>query len=346
MRRFAASTLVLFSAFGNPCLAQKAVTTASTPGPYPSIATTPSTSPSTNANPNASATFMLRDGTDVPLQFAQDLNSKTASEGDPIVFTLTDDLKVGDAIVAKAGSKAFGEVTRAEKSGMLGKAGDLNIRLNYLKIGETKVSLRGTKGKEGESGTTGVIILTVLFGPIGLIKHGKDVGIKQGQALHAYVSEDTLIAASAPVVSTVVAAVSVAPPTALTPAAVAPVRVAATPQAASVPSSIPQMASIAVESSVKGADIEVDGQFAGSTPSTVSVAPGPHTIVVKKTGYTDWTRSLNVVGNGVHLSADLSAQPQRATTRTSRKRTLPVRCYPASVCGTGDAGTSTGGAAQ
>ncbi len=134
---------------------------------------------------------MLRDGDDVLLKFAQDISSKTAAEGDPVMFTLTDDLKVNGVVVAKEGSKAVGEVTHAEHSGMMGKAGQLDIRLDYLKVGDTKVHLRGTKGKEGESGTTGAVVLTVLFGPIGLIKHGKNIDIKEGTSLHAYVSDDT-----------------------------------------------------------------------------------------------------------------------------------------------------------
>jgi hypothetical protein len=126
----------------------------------------------------------------VNLQFAQDLSSKTAAEGDPVALTLVDDLKVGNVVVAKAGAHAVGEVTKAEKSGMMGKAGDLSIRLDYIKVGDDKIRLRGTNGKEGASGVTSTVVLTVLFGPIGLIKHGKNVEIKQGQALHAFVSDD------------------------------------------------------------------------------------------------------------------------------------------------------------
>lgn len=95
------------------------------------------------------------------------------------------------------------------------------------------------------------------------------------------------------------------------------------------------MASVFVESSVKGADIEVDGQFAGSTPSTLTVATGLHTIVVKKSGYVVWSRSLNVLGNGVHLSASLSVQP-----KTTRKQAVRYRCYPASACLNSSAGSS------
>jgi hypothetical protein len=156
------------------------------------VAPTPAAAPS-NAlagAPDASGKYKLREGEDVSLQFAQDLSSKTAAEGDPVALMLVDDLKVGNVVVAKAGSKAFGEVSKAEKSGMMGKAGELSIRLNYLKVGEEKIRLRGTKGKEGESGVTSTVVLTVLFGPIGLIKHGKNVEIKQGQALHAYIADD------------------------------------------------------------------------------------------------------------------------------------------------------------
>ena len=92
--------------------------------------------------------LVLADGTDVALTFDQDLSSKTAADGDPVECVLAEDLKVGDVVVAKAGSKAIGEVTNAKKAGMMGKAGELNIRLDYLKVGGTKVKLRGSKGKE------------------------------------------------------------------------------------------------------------------------------------------------------------------------------------------------------
>jgi len=192
MRYPIASLFLVLSGFGNLAQAQQAVTNPPAPAPSPLAAVAAPTTPAP-ANPNApdaSGRYMLRDGTDVNLQFAQDLSSKTAAEGDPVTLTLVDDLKVGDIVVAKAGDKAIGEVTKAEKSGMMGKAGDLSIRLNYLKAGDTKIKLRGTKGKEGESGTTGAVVLTVLFGPIGLIKHGKNVEIKQGQSLHAFVGDD------------------------------------------------------------------------------------------------------------------------------------------------------------
>ena len=165
---------------------------ASSPAPLVTPATAVAPAPNPSAVPSG-VPLILRDGTDVALKFAQDVSSKTAAEGDPVMFVLDSDLKVGDIVVAKAGCKAVGEVTKASKSGMMGKAGDLSIRLDYLKVGDLKVRLRGTRGKEGESGTTGAVVLTVLFGPIGLIKHGKNVEIKQGASLAAFVSDDITV---------------------------------------------------------------------------------------------------------------------------------------------------------
>jgi hypothetical protein len=63
--------------------------------------------------------------------------------------------------------------------------------------------------------------------------------------------------------------------------------------------------SATIESSPTGADIEIDGNFIGSTPSTVNLTPGAHEITVKKKGFADWTRKLNVTGGAIHLNAEL-----------------------------------------
>jgi hypothetical protein len=68
------------------------------------------------------------------------------------------------------------------------------------------------------------------------------------------------------------------------------------------------MASIMVDSSVSGADIEVDGNFVGNTPSKVEVTPGSHAITVKKKGYQNWTRTMNVSGTGAKVNAELDPQ--------------------------------------
>jgi hypothetical protein len=73
-------------------------------------------------------------------------------------------------------------------------------------------------------------------------------------------------------------------------------------------------ASVAIESTPSGADIEIDGAFVGNTPSTLPVTVGSHEITVKKKGFSDWSRKLSVTGGSVHLNAELEATSAPAPT--------------------------------
>ncbi len=73
-------------------------------------------------------------------------------------------------------------------------------------------------------------------------------------------------------------------------------------------SAAPAQAALSIDSTPSGADIEIDGAFVGNTPSAVNVATGSHQVTVKKKGFADWTKTLNVTGGTVHLSADLDPQ--------------------------------------
>ena len=151
--------------------------------PTPIAAAAPAAVPATTK-------LLLREGTEIKLKFADDLTSKTATEGDPVNLVLDESVKVGDVVVVREGAKAVGTVTNAKKAGMMGKAGELNMRLEHLRAGDDRVKLRGSKGKEGEGKEGTAVALTVLFGPIGLIKHGKNVEVKAGTPLVAYVDQD------------------------------------------------------------------------------------------------------------------------------------------------------------
>jgi hypothetical protein len=63
-----------------------------------------------------------------------------------------------------------------------------------------------------------------------------------------------------------------------------------------------------ISSTPAGADIEIDGKFVGSTPSSVSVAPGDHDVVVKKSGFTAWQKKVSVSAGHINLAANLVAE--------------------------------------
>jgi hypothetical protein len=144
---------------------------------------------------NANGECLLREGTQVPLKFANELSSKTANQGDPVEFVLDEEMKVGGTVVVPKGAHAVAVVSAAKKAGMMGKPGDLSVQLEYLNAGSNHIRLRGTQGKEGEGKVGTTVALTVLFGPIGLIKHGKNVDIAAGTPLVAYVDQDIWLSA-------------------------------------------------------------------------------------------------------------------------------------------------------
>lgn len=84
-------------------------------------------------------------------------------------------------------------VSAEKHAEMIGRPGDLAVQLEYLVVGNNHVRLRGTKGREGEGKTGATVALTVLFGPIGLIKHGKEDQIRAGTPLTVFVDQDILL---------------------------------------------------------------------------------------------------------------------------------------------------------
>ncbi len=70
-----------------------------------------------------------------------------------------------------------------------------NSNGEYLRADDSSVRLRGTKGKQGKSKEGTAVALTVLFGPIGLIQHGRNAQFEEATPLVAYVDQDTVLQA-------------------------------------------------------------------------------------------------------------------------------------------------------
>jgi hypothetical protein len=226
----------------------------------------------------------LVDGTPVKLRLSQTMSSADAKVGQEVPFEVLEDLQVDGITVLPKGATAIGTVTDANPKRSMGRAGKLDMSITYARLADQeKLALRATKDTKGGGhvgAMTGAMVATsiVFFpaAPLFLFIHGKDITIPQGTEITAFVAGDMHLDMSK----------------------FAPAEPAA---------SAAGQASLAVDSTPPGADIEVDGSFVGSTPSTVSVAAGSHTIAVKKKGFADWSRTLNVTSGSIHLSADLEA---------------------------------------
>jgi hypothetical protein len=115
---------------------------------------------------------------------------------------LTQDLRVGDIVVAKAGSKVLGQVTTKHARWVMGQqigpVTSLRIRLGLLSIGSFSVQLLDKEKKEG-TWEGPVVPGAVVLGPVipvkspnysRLVKNPYYVLINKGTALKAFTSED------------------------------------------------------------------------------------------------------------------------------------------------------------
>jgi hypothetical protein len=234
----------------------------------------------------------LLDGTAVKLRLSETISSADAKTGQQVPFEVTEDVIVNGIIILPKGAQAIASVTDASPKKSMGRGGKLDVNVDSARLADgQKVQLRAVhdgKGGGHVGAMAGAMVATsiVFFpaAPLFLFIHGKDIVIPKGTEVTAFVEGDMHLDMAK-----------------FAPAPGGDSSVTAAPAAT--------VASLTVDANLPGADIEVDGTFMGSTPSTVSLTPGQHTITVKKKGYADWSRSMNVSGSAVHLSADLEPKP-------------------------------------
>jgi hypothetical protein len=76
------------------------------------------------------------------------------------------------------------------------------------------------------------------------------------------------------------------------------------------------VASLTVNSSERGADIEINGNFVGNTPTVLKLAPGQYAITVRK-GAQVWQRVLQATAGG---SITLNAVFETMATPVAQRR--------------------------
>jgi len=267
--------------------------------------------------------FVLEDGTAVTLRLGRSLSSADAHAGDRVDFEVAEEISVNRIVVIPKDSPASGTVITAQKKRRMGRAGKLDVTIDSVQLvdGE-KATLRAVKESQGGSHTgimAGGMVATSLIvwpaAPVFLLMHGKDVTIPKGTEVTAYISGDVKLDPAK------------FQPTALVPAATpdsaaqsdSATRAVPAASPAAAPNTAPAdtspvspdqgaAAELEVSSTPDGADIEIDGNFVGSTPSTLGVAAGSHQVSVKKAGFKPWERKITVSSGHIKVDATLESQ--------------------------------------
>ena len=69
------------------------------------------------------------------------------------------------------------------------------------------------------------------------------------------------------------------------------------------------LTNVVIKSTPSGAEIYVDQDFVGNTPSTIGVRPGKHSISIKKHDFQEWLREVTFSSGSIALSAELIPNP-------------------------------------
>jgi len=206
--------------------------------------------------------LVLNDGTPIRLRVTRDVSSANAKPGDKVSFEAADEIRVGGLTIIRKGSPAVGTVTAVQSARRLGRGGKLNIEVDSVQLadGETAKLRRFATTTAGER--KGEMAAEVLFGygPFQLFQEGEEASLQRDTIVTAYVN-GTLH---------------------LDPAKF---KSAAVP----VPSNTAQLR---ITSHPSGAQISVDGNLVGSTPTEIALSEGMHTIRLSKAGCRTWERTM------------------------------------------------------
>jgi len=144
-----------------------------------------------------SATLTIPDGTEIKIVTSEDVSGQKVVEGDPLTFKIAEDVKIDGRTVIAKDAIVKGTVSSAKKKGFMGKGGELSIRIESTQtIDGQKIKLRASKSGAGGDNMGSTVALTVLFGPLGLLRKGKEAKIKAGTILSAYTDEAKTVTAS------------------------------------------------------------------------------------------------------------------------------------------------------
>ena len=229
------------------------------------------------------ASIKIPDSTPVKLLLDDRLNSATSEVDDTVHFQVAEDVRVRGIIVIPRGSMASGHVVSVQSRQRMGKGGKLVFSVDFVRAPDgTDISVRAQSEHKGKNKRS--LIPT----PLHVLAKGKDLEIPQGTHILAYIigNHEISLGNDSPAVASQTSSEPVTP---------------ATPG---------DISSVVVTSTPDHADISVDGKFLGTTPSTVRITSGDHSVTIEKAGFKAWQRIMTLtMGGNITLDVSLDKIP-------------------------------------
>ena len=232
----------------------------------------------------------VRDGQTVKLKLRNILTTDNVQKGDTIDFDVVEDILVNGHVVIAKGATGHAKIVDI-RGAFNPRAKDAEVTFQFSTVSsvdqqELPLRPQPEKTKKGKE----VLIHEKSVIP-GQITHV--VGADKGKEYEAYIDGSFSVNASD--------AIAVTPSGAPAASAASQPGVTVAPTAAPAPPTPLAAAdvtlapsSVEFSSTPDGADIVIDGNVVGSTPSTLRLTPGHHTIEIRMAGYRTWSRIMVV----------------------------------------------------
>jgi hypothetical protein len=243
------------------------------------------------STPAPASQVRVMQGQMVRLKLHNVLTTENVVKGDPIDFDVAEDVVVATHMVIQKGAPARGKVVDVKGAGKK-RAKDATVTFLFVTVRsvdsqDIPLRARPDKHKKAESKENEIEANDPLPGYAERV-----IGAEKGKEYAAYVdSTATVNVPDTPVVAPPLAPVSTTaqPPSSPSPA---PMSV---PTSAAANLSIPEEpALVDFNSNPPGADILIDGNLVGNTPSTLHLDAGRHLVQLRMGGYRSWTRTMRV----------------------------------------------------
>lgn len=132
-------------------------------------------------------------GTSIPLQIEQKISGKKARVGDPLDFTVTQDVKIGDTVVFQKGAAAKGAISLAKDAENWNKGSKLTLDVFWTTAADGRQIPTLTRFIERPRNESLNRIMT--FGLLSPFQKGKNTNIKKGAKYEALVGSELTIPA-------------------------------------------------------------------------------------------------------------------------------------------------------
>lgn len=139
------------------------------------------------------ADVVIPKDTPVRLMVVSEVSTKERKAGYRFKLRVDEPVLIGGRVAIPVGATAWGEVSAADSSGIVGKSGRVTARLLFIDTGHARIPIAGEISDRGKSGTAETVMGVVLLGPLGLFARGNNAKIKAGERTTAFTTEDVTL---------------------------------------------------------------------------------------------------------------------------------------------------------